>query len=110
MFSMGHIFSSYSFPNFISCVLSTFIFRPDMDSKLVSVSIDLHIEPSDPSNVKNVSSAYCPILISDIPSFMPITFGSCFNSCASGSIANINIYGDHGYPCLQPLPSSKNSK
>ena len=65
----------------------------------------MHIlrEFSDASKVKDVSSAYWEIKCALSPTFIPLIFSFCLINIAKISAQSINIYGDRGSPCLQPL-------
>ena len=81
--------------------------RPKHSAYNSSVFKQCYNELSDPSTVKNVSSAYWPIRNS-VFSFYTFNVVLAFIPSASSSTHIKNKYGDSGSPCLTPLSTGKN--
>ena len=57
--------------------------------------------------VRLVSSAYCEIFCSLLPTLIPLIFLYSLMAIANVSTEIINKYGDSGHPCLTPLSTGK---
>lgn len=60
-------------------------------------------DDADPSDIKDVSSAYCDILYSSLSTSILLIYLLFWIEIPKISVQRINKHGDTGSPCLQPL-------
>ena len=94
----------FFFPIQTTLVLSKFILRPDYFAQLDSTLRVSFKEVNEPSNITDVSSAYCDNMYSVLLIVIPLIFLLFLILIARTSAHSTNRQVDTGSPCRQPLP------